>query len=468
MTFVSSRHPSVVSFGLGLILPACAGGPAVSPPPLAGPPAVLAEIRVEDAGGPLGGSGSRAALRALQREDPSGLLKHHLAEVERVMATPLVVGNDARLQIDGPQTEAAMFREIARARDHIDLETYILEAAGAGERLAGLLEERLGAGVRVRILYDGVGSLTTPKAYFERLRGAGAAVCEFNPVNPLRLDKDPRLTVNNRDHRKLLVVDRRVGFTGGINISTVYSSGSFGRKPSPPNPHAGWRDTHVLVRGPVVAQFQQLFDQAWRSQGCAPPEAAAARPMAAPAQAGDMAMRLAAADPLTERSELYPALLSAMDQARQRIWLTYGYFVPDEGVLRALLEAARRGVDVRLVLPGFSDFWAPFHAGRSHYTDLLAAGVRIFERRDALLHAKTAVIDGVWSSVGSTNLDWRSFVHNYEADLLVLDRGFATQLEGLFALDQAASHEVRLPEWRRRDLGKRVLEWLARRWEYLL
>jgi cardiolipin synthase len=120
------------------------------------------------------------------------------------------------------------------------------------------------------------------------------------------------------------------------------------------------------------------------------------------------------------------------------------------------------------VLPGFSDFWAPLHAGRSHYADLLAAGVRIFEHHDALLHAKTAVIDGVWSSVGSTNLDWRSFVHNYEADLLVLDSGFASQLERLFELDQAASQEISDSAWARRGVKSRFLEWLARHWEYLL
>lgn len=179
-------------------------------------------------------------------------------------------------------------------------------------------------------------------------------------------------------------------------------------------------------------------------------------------------MRLVAADPLIERSELYVALLSAIENALRRVWLTYGYFVPDDRLLQSLRNAAQRGVDVRLALPGFSDFWAPFHAGRSHYSDLLDAGVRIFERRDALLHAKTAVIDSVWSSVGSTNLDWRSFVHNYEADVLVLDNGFAGELEHLFELDESASHEITEDEWKRRDIGTRFLEWLARRWEYLL
>jgi cardiolipin synthase len=222
----------------------------------------------------------------------------------------------------------------------------------------------------------------------------------------------------------------------------------------------------VVVRGPVVEQFQDLFDATWSKQRCADTATRTAPP--ALNRAGNMAMRLVAADPLVERSELYVALLSAVENARHRVWLTYGYFVPDDRILESLRDAARRGVDVRLVLPGFSDFWAPFHAGRSHYSDLLDAGVRIFERRDALLHAKTAVIDSVWSSIGSTNLDWRSFVHNYEADLLVLDDDFAGELEHLFGLDEKASHEVTSDEWQRRDIGTRFLEWLARRWEYLL
>jgi cardiolipin synthase len=165
---------------------------------------------------------------------------------------------------------------------------------------------------------------------------------------------------------------------------------------------------------------------------------------------------------------MYLALHSALANAKDKVWLTYGYFVPDPETVRALKDAAGRGVDVRLVLPGFSDFWAPLHAGRSHYDDLLAAGVRIFERHDALLHAKTAVIDGVWSSVGSTNLDWRSFVHNYEADVIVLAAPFGRDMERLFALDVEASHEITLDEWQRRGLGARAREWFARRWEYLL
>lgn len=452
--------------GLCLLLGACAVRPPAGPlPDTSGRPA---PVRVADESGPLNTRQAAAAVRRLDKEDERGLLARHLGEVEAVMSTPLAVGNNAHLLIDGPQTQRAMLRAIADARHHVDLETYLLEPTGIGERLATLLEAKRAERVSVRLIYDSVGSLATPPEYFERLKAAGVAVCEFNPVNPLRLQRDPRLSLNNRDHRKLLIVDNRVAFTGGINISSVYSSASSSRKRSAPSREEGWRDTHVLVRGPVVDQFQQLFDDTWHSQHCVGDDKSGRRINRPAVRAGDMAMRLVAADPLAERSELYLALLSAIEHASRRVWLTYGYFAPDERIIAALQDAARRRVDVRLVLPGFSDFWAPLHAGRSRYSGLLEAGARIFERHDALLHAKTAVIDGVWSSVGSTNLDWRSFVHNYEADLLVLDSAFAGEMEDLFGIDQSASHEILTSEWAQRGLGSRLLEWLARRWEYFL
>ncbi|WP_041646617.1 phospholipase D-like domain-containing protein [Aromatoleum aromaticum] len=448
-------------------LAACATSPAVDTVGLpVRPSPASVEVRVEHADGALRTDPSPKVVQQLDADRVGKeLLVHHLAHVEDALATPLVLGNDAHLLVDGPATYRAMFAAIEKARRRIHLETYILESGEQGDRLARLLAAKRRQGVEIRVLYDSVGSLDTPPRYFEDLVAAGIAVCEFNPVNPLKLAGDPRLSLNNRDHRKLLVIDGQIAFTGGINISGVYRAGSFGSKRRVPTRDEGWRDTHVMVRGPVVSQFEELFNDAWREQRCPSP---VVRQATRTERAGSMAMRLVAADPVSERSELYVALMSALDHARKRVWLTYGYFVPDERTLQSLRDAAQRGVDVRLVLPGFSDFWAPFHAGRSHYQDLLSAGVHIYERRDALLHAKTAVIDGVWSSVGSTNLDWRSFVHNFEADVLVLDGAFAQEMEELFRLDQSASHEVTPEQWKDRGVRARLLEWLARRWEYLL
>lgn len=440
--------------------------PAGEVPPQPAVPQLL-ELRVEDERGPIPAPQAQKKVEQIDRAaGGQDLLERHLAQVDEVVAAPLVLGNDAHLLIDGPRTKDAMFDAMAKARRSIDLQSYILEPEGSGERLLEIVEKRRPDGVAVRVMYDSVGSMNTPDEYFDKLRALGAAVCEFNPVNPLEVKGNPELTINNRDHRKILVVDTEVAFTGGINISGVYSAGSFGSQRKSDDPEEGWRDTHVEVRGPIVAGFQSLFDETWTDQACEPAQEARSSPP--PERAGDMAMRVVTADPTEGRSELYVALLSALENASERAWLTYAYFVPDEQVVKALVDAAQRGVDVRLALPGFSDFWAPFHAGRSHYDDLMEAGVRIFERHDALLHAKTAVIDGVWSSVGSTNLDWRSFVHNYEADVLVLDASFAREMEDLFKRDVEASEEVQLNEWKRRGLRPRFLEWFARRWEYLL
>jgi cardiolipin synthase A/B len=374
---------------------------------------------------------------------------------------PLSNGNSARILIDGPRAHEAMFAAMAAARDHINLETYILEAGAIGERLATLLEKKIDEGVKVNLLYDSVGSIKTPPEYFEHLRAIGVAVCEFNPASDLA-------KINNRDHRKILVVDGRVAFTGGINISAAYSTGSRSARLKPgQETKEGWRDTQVQAEGPVVAQFQRLFLDSWALQDCGPAGVAAYFPPLA--RRGEIAMRVVSAEPAGEGgAEMYGQLLGAIGRARSRVWLTVGYFAPDPAVKQALIEAARRGVDVRLVVPGYTDSWGPVYAGRSHYKQLLAAGVHIHEWREALLHAKTAVIDSSWSSIGSTNLDWRSFMHNYEADLVVQDAGFAREMEARYRRDVAAAVEIDPAAWKLRGTGEKLKEWFARRWEYLL
>jgi cardiolipin synthase len=375
---------------------------------------------------------------------------------------PLVGGNQGRLLVDGPRTHAAMFEAMARARDHINIHTYILDDGEVGEKLAALLAAKAREGVKVHVMYDSVGSIGTSKAYFRRLRDAGIEVCEFGPVGRVH-------EVNNRNHRKITVVDGRTAFTGGINISESYSFSSRRARrgqDKEADRKRGWRDTHVVVEGPVVEQFQRVFLDDWARGDCGPWREARFFPP--PEQRGTLAMRLVRGDPSREAAEMYQELLGAIAQAKKRVWLTFGYFVPDPGTKQALIDAARRGVDVQLVLPGFSDFWAPVYAGRSHYEELLAAGVRIYEWHEALIHAKTAVIDGAWSSVGSSNLDWRSFVHNYEADLIVHDPDFARALERRFQLDVAASVPVEPEAWARRPARERIKEWVARQWEYLL
>ncbi len=378
-------------------------------------------------------------------------------------------GNDAQILVDGPQTYRSMFAAMDAARDHINLETYILEGDQIGEKLAAMVAKKVKQGVKVNILYDGVGSIGTPKEYFEELRKLGARLCEFNPVNPAKATGD--WEINNRNHRKITVVDGRVAFTGGINISNAYSAGSHRArrasqvKPGEASKH-GWRDTQVRAEGPVVERFQRVFLDGWEGEDCGPVPAAQYYPRLE--RRGDMEMQVMTSDPESGRSEMYAAMLKAIGQAKRRVWITMGYFAPDPATVQALVGAAKRGVDVRLLLPGFSDFWAPVYAARSHYAELLDGGVRIYEWNKALLHAKTAVIDGDWSSIGSTNLDWRSFVHNFEADLVVHDAKFGGEMERLFLQDLASSVEQKKDQWQKRGVVERVKEWVARRWEYLL
>ena len=433
------------------------------PEPMRAAPAAPAAPQVVGARGPLPARQARAVVERLADEGPGSLVERHLATMEALGGPPLVVGNAARLLVDGPQTHGAMFEAIAAARRHVHLETYILEGGETGERLASLLAERVRHGVRVALLYDSVGGLRTPREYFERLRAAGVAVCEFNPVAPLA---GGVLTLNHRDHRKILVVDGRVAFTGGINISDVYSSGSASASRRADRGD-GWRDTHVEARGPVVAEFQRLFLGTWADQHC-PPGADVDGAFPPPARAGDRVMRVVASTPRDARNAIRDELLSAMAHAERSIHVTMAYFVPDPTALDVLEAAARRGVDVRLVLPGFSDFWAVHAAGRSHYGRLLAAGVRIHERRDALLHAKTVVVDGVWSTVGSANMDWRSFLHNDEVNLIVIGEGFGREMERLFDEDLARSVPIDAASWSRRGPLERMREGLARLLEYWL
>ena len=450
--------------------PLCACASLPEAPRLAAGPVGSPPVNFESARGPVSARRNAAIFAELKRDDgDSAILLRHLALEEAVNRdSPLVVGNRLTLLQDGPATYRAMFAAIRGARDHVNLQTYIFEAGRTGEAFARLLLEKQASGVQVNIIYDSVGSIDTPPAFFQRLRDAGMRVLELNPVNPAKLKKK-EWRLNNRDHRKLLVVDGRTAFLGGINISETYSSGSLPRpskKKTRGRESEGWRDTHLQVDGPAVAEFQKLFLDTWARQKGAPLPPRAYFPKLA--RQGNEIVRAIASEADEGDSPIYLTLLSAIEHAERSIRLTNAYFVPDPQLRRALAAAARRGVDVQIVLPSRTDSWPVFHAGRSHYDELLTAGVKIYERRGTVLHAKTASVDGVWSTIGSTNLDWRSFLHNDELNAVILGTDFARQLDAMFLRDRAASELIELEQWRRRPLHIRLQEWIARRFEYWL
>mgnify|MGYP000014579851 CR=1 FL=1 len=435
------------------------------------PPARAAPVKFETARGPVPTGTSSAILKNLKSESGSrDILQKHLALEEAINRdSPLVLGNRALLLQDGPATYEAMFSAIRKARDHINLETYIFEDGEIGSRFAALLLEKQAAGVQVNLIYDSVGNLTTPTEFFERLRAGGIQLLEFNPVNPAKLRKNKAWLLNNRDHRKLLVIDGKIAFLGGINISESYSNGSFshprkGKKGTPPE--AGWRDTHLQIEGPVVAELQKYFLDTWARQHG--PELVSRTYFPPLGKRGDEIIRAIGSTAEDDDSPIYLTLLSAIDHAERNIHITNAYFVPDPQLRQALARAAQRGVDVQIVLPGKTDSWAVFHAGRSHYDELLEAGVKLYERGDTILHSKTASIDGVWSTVGSTNLDWRSFLHNDELNAIILGADFAHQMNAMFVRDRAAAKTIDPEAWKRRSPLLRIQEWLARRFEYWL
>ncbi|MBC7735573.1 MAG: cardiolipin synthase [Bacteriovorax sp.] len=455
------------ALGLAAGISACSSLPIINPDLTRGAAQPAgAPLQMEGARGRLSAAQSKAVIDALSCCGPStDIFDRHLAREEAIADSPLTIGNQVRLLQDGPATYAAMFAAIAAAQDHINMETYILDDDEIGQHFAQLLMNKQRQGVQVNLIHDSVGTLGTPEAFFKPLLESGIKVLEFNPVNPL--DARTGWELNQRDHRKLLVVDGRIAFLGGINISSVYSGGSFSRGNRPHTDGSlAWRDTDIELQGPVVAEFQKLFLATWAAQkGDALPTRNYFPP---PVSAGREVVRAIGSSPDEPFSQIYATLLSAIGSAETSVHVTNAYFVPDPQLLAALEAAAARGVDVQLILPSQTDSWLVFHAGRGYYEQLLRAGVKINERRGVVLHSKTALIDGVWATIGSTNLDWRSFLHNQELNAVVLGAGFGRQVQAMFDKDLAASDAITLHEWNRRTLDLRVKELFARAWAYWL
>lgn len=421
-------------------------------------------VELAGAHGPLTAEQSKAILAKLKKNgEETDIFDKHLALEAEIVDTPLVVGNKVELLVDGPTTYEAMFAAIENAKDNINMETFTIEDDEIGKRFIHLLTSKQQSGVQVNLIYDSVGSINTPKEFFKPLKDSGGNVLEFNPINPLETRKG--WEVSRRDHRKLLIVDGQIAFVGGVNISSVYSSGSFHRsKPDPNKPP--WRDTHLRVEGPVVGEFQDLFMATWDEQQG---DLLALRQYYSATDAqGKAVVRAIGSSPEEPYSQMYVTLLSAINSAETQVYLTNAYFVPDPKLLSALKEAAQRGVDVRILLPSTTDSVLVFYASRSYYDELLSAGVKIYEKQDAFLHAKTAMVDGVWSTIGSTNLDWRSFTYNQEINAVMLGQDFATQMRILFEKDMESSELITLEDWRNRSLFARIKERAARLWAHLL
>ena len=440
-----------------------------------------AEIRMVGARGPLSQRQSRAILSRLAAQSPdAGALERHLAVEQAVAESPLFAGNQVKILRDGGETFPAMFAAIRGARRSLLLEYYIFEDVSCdGEQLGDLLVAKAQAGVQVDLIYDGIGSIGTSADFLARLKAAGVKVVQFNPPNPLRAGW--RFSLNDRDHRKMLIADSALVIVGGVNLSSTYQSAPGSSVKDV------WHDTDLQISGPVVAQLEKLFVEHWREQD-GPPLEGADDPTTVRAsdhasasdhavdsstdqptdRSGGEVVRIIGSAPKRLTSRYYVTVLTAIRNAESSIWITAAYFVPTHQEKESLIHAARSGVDVRLLLPSHSDSSPALQVQHSHYSDLMEAGVKIYERNDGILHSKTMVVDGVWSITGSSNFDHRSVLFNDEVDAVVLGKGTGSRLESLFQSDLQHAQAIDLATWRKRGQLTRAREQFWRLWEKLL
>ncbi|WP_168170888.1 phospholipase D-like domain-containing protein [Rhodanobacter sp. C01] len=383
----------------------------------------------------------------LMTDTPGRLLAQQA--LSRTAGAPLLGGNSAELLIDAAAHYDAWLAAIRGARQRVLLENYIIRNDEVGLAFRDALVERAQAGVFVAVVVDWVGCLGQSRSVFwAPLRAAGGHVRIFNP---------PQLGQPfgwiSRDHRKLLVVDGTLGFLSGVCISAKWLG-------DPARGVPPWRDTGVALRGPVVAELEAAFAQSWGETGTPLPPLASATAQAAAGPAGDVSLRLIATQPATAGMYRLDQLVASL--ARKTLWLTDAYFVGLAPYVQALVAAARDGVDVRLLVPGSSDIPMVAAMSRSGYRPLLKAGIRVFEWNGSMLHAKTAVADGQWARVGSSNLNIASWLGNHELDVAVEDAGFADKLAAQYERDLGNATEIVLAAPRRRGRSERVRSSQAR------
>ena len=366
-------------------------------------------------------------------------------------------GHRVHVLIDGVETFPAMLSAIQRARRYVHLETYILRADKVGRLFAAALSERARAGVQVRLLYDGFGAFPLSSVYLADMRRAGVATLEYRPVRGRRWTWKRWL---RRDHRKILVVDGRRGFVGGINIADDYAPRNLGGR--------GWRDTHACIEGPIVADLESLFRATWQLAGGAPYAAFPRDADESVAVPGSELAIAIALDDRGRRSSIRRHIIHALARARDRVWINNAYFVPDRGLRRAFRTAAARGVDVRIVVPGQSDVRSVQWAGEYTYAGLLRGGVRLYQWIEAHMHAKTMVVDDAWTMIGSYNLDYMSLFWNMEIVVEIVGEVTARRMRQLFLTDVERSRELTIETWQRRSAFRRFLSWLFYRFRRLL
>lgn len=370
--------------------------------------------------------------------------------IANLLDTRFYAGQRLRLLIDGDATFEAIFAAIGQAQHYVLVQFFIFHDDALGRRMQALLLERAAAGVDVCVLFDGIGSHALPKRYVQALSAGGVTIHAFTTRK-----KSNRFQLNFRNHRKVVVVDGHIGFTGGLNVGDEY----MGLKP----PLAPWRDTHVQIEGPAVAELQRSFAEDWYwVTGELPPMAKS------PQIEGSALTLIAATGPADAQESCSLYFVSAIHAATQRVWLTTPYFVPDQAVMSALRLAIGRGVDVRVLIPSRPDHYAVFQASGLYAHDAVLAGVRVFRYQPGFIHEKVMLIDDDTTSIGSMNLDNRSFRLNFEISSLNIDRRFAAEVEAMLRADFAQAIEVNAHDYAKAPYLRRLIMHVARLFDPVL
>lgn len=370
-----------------------------------------------------------------------------LQTVHALIGSPLQEGNRVEVLRNGAQFFPSMLSAVRSAQRSITMETYIYWDGEIGRRFAEALAERSRSGVAVKMILDAVGSAPMSSSLIDFMRKNGVEITWYHPVRWYTLSR-----VNHRTHRKLLIIDGRVGFTGGAGIADDWE----GDADSPDH----WRDTQVRIEGPAVSQMQYAFMDNWVKTRGLIPTGLEFFPRVEPV--GDSLVHIVKSSPSEGVSTVKLLYALALVSAKESVCIANAYFIPDSDAIRALEGAVRRGVEVRVIVPGkWTDVPVVRAASRWHYERLLKRGVRIFEYQGTMMHAKTMVVDGIWTTIGSSNFDARSFRLNDEVNAGIWDETIAAQMETMFADDLSRSVEITLGRWSRRPWFSRVKESIA-------
>jgi len=373
------------------------------------------------------------------------------ASIELLTGASLTAGNHAELCLNGDGTYERLFADLATAESTITLQMYYCQPGKIADRFGEIMRDRARAGVRVLFLLDAFGSASLTADYLQSLRDAGVEVAKFRPVNWYALEK-----AYARSHIRVVVVDGRIGYTGGFGMDDKWLGDGLHEDQ--------WRETNVRFTGPAVKQLQATFAKGWAEATGELLTGPALFPPACERPTGTMRAALLHTAPSIGSTAAERLLALSIAAARNTLYLTNSYFVPDDDFVRLLCEAAGRGVDVRVLTPGkLNDVKSTWYAGRARYEALLAGGVRIFWYQPAMIHAKAFIVDGCWASVGTMNFDNRSLAFNDESNLLVLDDTFGGAVREMFLRDLSHATEVTLAEFQRRPRRERLLEWGASR-----